>query len=115
MKKLIYCLMAVTLLWTSCSKEEIDFYSGQESIYFAQQWGVAHFQDDYLDLGGSMRNCLQPSSKIPFGEMIVTDSILSLTIQTSGATKEKSNIKIFQVLVLRLHYINTAQPLIVVG
>ena len=88
MKKLIYCLMAVTLLWTSCSKEEIDVYSGQESIYFAQQWGVAHFQDYYLDLGGSMRNCLQPPSKIPFGEMIVTDSILSLTIQTSGATKD---------------------------
>lgn len=88
MKKLIYSLLSVTLLWTGCSKEEIDYYSGEESIYFAQQWGVVHFKDDYLTLGGTMRNCLQPSSKIPFGEMIVNDSLLNLTIQTSGYSKD---------------------------
>ncbi|WP_289755520.1 DUF4843 domain-containing protein [uncultured Duncaniella sp.] len=88
MKKIIYCLLSMTLLWTSCSEEVIDYYSGQESIYFAQQWGVPHFTHDYLSLGGTLVNCLQPSSKIPFGEMIVNDSILNLTIQTSGACKD---------------------------
>lgn len=88
MKKLIYSLLSITLLWTSCSKEEIEYYSGEESIYFAQQWGVPHFTDDYLALGTSFTNCLQPSSKIPFGEMIVTDSLLNLNIQTSGACKD---------------------------
>jgi len=89
MKKLTYLtgLLSLSMLWTGCSKEDIDLYSGDDALYFAQQWGTAHFVNN-IDLNSGMRNCHQPYSKIAFGGMIETDSLLHLNILTSGYMKD---------------------------
>ena len=41
MNKLIYltCILSISILWASCTKEDIDIYSGDDALFFAQQWG----------------------------------------------------------------------------
>ena len=89
MKKIIFfiSLLTTALLWSSCTKEDIDIYSGEDAIYFAQQWGVPHFVNN-IDLNSGMRNMQQTYSKIGFGEMIEADSLLLINIQTSGFIKD---------------------------
>lgn len=90
MKNLIYLaglLFTGLLLWTGCTKEDIDTYSGEDAIFFAQQWGTPHFENNIDPTGGS-KNAHQTYSKIGFGEMIVNDSLLTLNIQTSGFMKD---------------------------
>lgn len=84
----IACLLGLTsLLWTGCSKEDIDIYSGEDAIFFAQQWGVPHFGNDLTPTGTS-KNRHQAYSKIPFGMMEKSDSLLLINIQTSGTIKD---------------------------
>lgn len=89
MKKLTYLagFLSISMLWTGCSKEDIDLYSGEDALYFAQQWGLAHFVNN-INLGSTNRNCHQPYSKITFGGMIEEDSLLRLNIMTSGYAKD---------------------------
>lgn len=89
MNKIIYlaCLLALSSIWTGCSKEDIDLYSGEDAIYFAQQWGTAHFAND-IELNGGSRNSHQAYSKIGFGGMIEEDSLLLLNVQTSGHLRD---------------------------
>lgn len=94
MNKLIYLtglFLTGLLLWTGCTKEEIDTYSGQDAIYFAQQWGIPHFNNN-INPDGSNKNWHQAYSKIGFGEMIVNDSLLVLNIQTLGYVKDYDRV-----------------------
>ena len=79
MKKLIYLagLLSVSMLWNACSKEDIDTYSGDNALYFAQQWGVSYWVNN-IDLNSGSRNHHQAYSKIGFGGMIEEDSLLRL-------------------------------------
>lgn len=89
MKKLIYLtgLLSIYMLWTGCSKEDIDLYSGEDAIFFAQQWGIAHFSNN-IDLNNGGGNCHQAYSKIGFGGMVGEDSLLLLNIQSSGFVRD---------------------------
>ena len=89
MKKLIYLagLLSVSMLWNACSKEDIDTYSGDNALYFAQQWGVSYWVNN-IDLNSGSRNHHQAYSKIGFGGMIEEDSLLRLNIQASGFVKD---------------------------
>lgn len=91
MKKIIYftllSLFSITI-WAGCSKEDIEIYSGEDAIYFAQQWGTAHFVNDISTTSSNMKNAHRGWSKIGFGELIVNDSTLNLHILTSGTVKD---------------------------
>lgn len=89
MKKLTYLagLLSISMLWTGCSKEDIDIYSGEDALYFAQQWGITHFVNN-IDISSGNRNCHQPYSRITFGNMAGEDSLLRLNILTSGFTRD---------------------------
>lgn len=99
MKNLIYLtglLFTGLLLWTGCTKEDIETYSGEDAIYFAQQWGLS-YMENHLNPTGGMKNAHQTYSKIGFGEMIVSDSLLEVNIQTSGFIKDydrKFNVEV---------------------
>ncbi|WP_285822362.1 DUF4843 domain-containing protein [Duncaniella freteri] len=89
MKKIIYLtsVLVSAILWTGCTKEDIDTYSGDDALFFAQQWGIGHFINN-LDLSTSSKNCHQAYSKIGFGGMIEEDSLLYINIQTSGLIRD---------------------------
>lgn len=89
MKKLIYLasLLSISMLWSSCAKEDIDIYSGEDALFFSQQWGLPHFVNN-IGLNGGMVNHHQAYSKIAFGGMIEEDSLLLLNIQTSGFIRD---------------------------
>jgi len=83
----IITLLLSTALWCGCSKEDIETYSGGESIFFAQQYGTAHFENNISPTGGS-KNAHQAYSKIGFGGMIETDSLLSINVQLMGYVRD---------------------------
>lgn len=89
MKKLSYLigLLSISMLWTGCSKEDIDIYSGEDALYFAQQWGVAHFVNN-IDVSSGSRNAHQPYSRIAFGNMAELDSMLRVNIQITGFVRD---------------------------
>ena len=89
MNKLIYltCILSISILWASCTKEDIDIYSGDDALFFAQQWGVAHFEN-HINPSNASKNSHQAYSKIGFGGMIEEDSLLLLNVQISGFIKD---------------------------
>lgn len=89
MKKLIYLtlILSITSLWSGCTKEDIDLYNGMDALYFSQQWGVATFENN-IDPTGGGKNMQQAYSKIGFGGIAQSDSLLRLNIQVAGSVKD---------------------------
>ncbi len=78
MKKLIYIillLMAVPV-FNSCEKHDLDFYSGEDAIYFDQQWGLNWYDSLHL--------ARQNYSLVEFGNMESVDSVVSIKIAIMG-------------------------------
>lgn len=79
MNKYIYIIAILFALpvFSGCEKHDLSFYSGEDAIYFDQQWGGGGVTD-------SVNVVRQNYSVIPFGKMLNTDSLLSVKIETMG-------------------------------
>lgn len=82
MKKFIYFIAAILLLQVnfSCSEEKIDVYSGDDAIYFDQQYGVAWFD--------TIRQSRQNYSLVKFGNMDERDSLLTINVAVTGYVRD---------------------------
>lgn len=91
MKYLIYSIglfIASVLTFAACEKVDIETYSGEDAIFFAQQWGTPHFENS-IDWGkNTSRNAMRGYSKVGFGELQFNDSLLNIHVLTTGYVRD---------------------------
>lgn len=82
MKKILYFISALLSLPIAigCSQHDIPLYEGKDAIYFDQQYGVSWFD--------SIRQSHQIYSLIPFGSMLINDTLLNVKVETAGYMKD---------------------------
>lgn len=79
MKKFIYIIALLLALpaFNSCEKHDLGLYTGEDAIFFDQQWGGGGVTD-------TTQIRRQNYSVVPFGKMLSTDSLLRVKIETMG-------------------------------
>lgn len=82
MKATAYIIAAAAALpiLFSCSQHDIPLYSGQDAIFFDQQYGVAWFD--------TLRQSHQIYSLVPFGVMAKKDSTVMVKVETTGFIRD---------------------------
>lgn len=82
MKATAYIIAAAAALPAlfSCSQHDIPLYSGQDAIFFDQQYGVAWFD--------TLRLSHQIYSYVPFGVMASKDSTVMVKVETTGFIRD---------------------------
>lgn len=82
MKATAYFIAAAAALPAlfSCSQHDIPLYSGQDAIFFDQQYGVAWFD--------TLRLSHQIYSYVPFGVMASKDSTVMVKVETTGFIRD---------------------------
>lgn len=92
MKKLIYTalLLGAMTLPVACDQHEIPLYSGDDAIFFDQQYGTGKFD--------SLRQAHQNYSFIPFGSLSTSDSTLLIKVETTGFVRDYDREFSFEVV-----------------
>lgn len=73
-------VFAVSAVLYSCSDHEIPYYEGADTLYFDQQWGVAHFD--------SLQQQHQNYSDVCFGIITENDSVLRIKVACTGYARD---------------------------